>query len=111
MPGHALRSCVLGMRLGEALFLPAARMSNLYYGLLLKDVGCNNNYDHLSEILGDGKHSSRIAGDREESNESSERGLSMFTLFWNTGHGQKSPLRRAANLLHLGIGQRRRSED
>src|SRR5580658_4750809 len=69
MPGHALRSCVLGMRLGEALFLPAARMSNLYYGLLLKDVGCNNNYDHLSEILGEGKPSSRIAGDREKPNE------------------------------------------
>lgn len=109
MPGHALRSCVLGMRLGEALFLPAARMSNLYYGLLLKDVGCNNNFDHLSEILGDSKLSSRIAGKGEESKESSERGLSMFTLMWNTGH--KSPLRRAANLLHLGFAQRRKSED
>ena len=38
MPGHALRTCVLGMRLGEAQFLPPARMSNLYYALLLKDV-------------------------------------------------------------------------
>jgi putative nucleotidyltransferase with HDIG domain len=111
MPGHALRSCVLGMRLGEALFLPAARMSNLFYALLLKDVGCNNNFDHLSEILGDGKPTSRSAGHAEESSERGDRGLSMFTVLWNTGQGQKNPLRRAANMLHLGFAQRRKNED
>ncbi len=109
MPGHALRSCVLGMRLGQALFLPAARMSNLYYGLLLKDVGCNNNFDHRSEILGD-KHPSRSTGDHEDSEQLGQPGLSMFTLLWNTGRDHESPLRRAADLLHLGFAQRRKSE-
>ena len=111
MPGHALRTCVLGMRLGEALFLPAQRMNNLYYGLLLKDVGCNNNFDHMSEILGEGKRSSRTADEAEESNRSEGSGLSMFTVLWNTGHRYQSPLRRAANLLHLGFAQRRKGED
>lgn len=111
MPGHALRSCVLGMRLGEALFLPAARMSNLYYGLLLKDVGCNNNYDHMSEILGENTRSSQLAGNSQDSNQSGASGLSMFTVFWNTGQRQQSPLRRAAGLLHLGFTQRRKNED
>lgn len=110
MPGHALRSCVLGMRLGEALYLPAARMGNLYYALLLKDVGCNNNFDHLTEILGDDKHSSRSEGDKEDGNDQSPRGLSMFTVLWGTGQGHQGPLRRAANLLHLGFGQRRKHE-
>lgn len=111
MPGHALRTCVLGMRLGEALFLPPARMSNLYYGLLLKDVGCNNNFDHMSEILGEEKHSLRTAKNSDASNESGASGMSMFTLLWNTGRRQQSPIRRAASLLHLGFAQRRRSED
>jgi putative nucleotidyltransferase with HDIG domain len=111
MPGHALRTCVLGMRLGEALYLPASRMSNLYYALLLKDVGCNNNYDHLSEILGEDKHSPRSPGQSGDPSQSSQPGLSMFTLLWNTGRGQESPLRRAANLLHLGFANRRKSED
>jgi putative nucleotidyltransferase with HDIG domain len=101
MPGHALRTCVLGMRLGEALYLPATRMSNLYYALLLKDVGCNNNFDHLSEILGEGDRPSRSTGTGEET--TADAGLSTFTLLWNTG-------RRAANLLHLGFAQRRKSE-
>lgn len=110
MPGHALRSCVLGMRLGEALYLPAARMSNLYYSLLLKDVGCNNNFDHRSEILGDDKAIPRIADTEEDVKESGDSGLSMFTILWNTGQRQKNPLRRAANLLHLGFAQRRKTE-
>jgi putative nucleotidyltransferase with HDIG domain len=103
MPGHALRTCVLGMRLGEALFLPASRMSNLYYSLLLKDVGCSSNADHLSEILGDDKSADNADGVKQPS-------LSMFTLLWNTGKRHENPLRRAANLLHLGFAQRRKSE-
>lgn len=111
MPGHALRTCVLGMRLGQALFLPAARMSNLYYGLLLKDVGCNNNFDHMSEILGENKRSSLISDSSEGSNRSSQSRVSMFTVLWNTGPRQQNPLRRAANMLHLGFAHRRKSED
>lgn len=110
MPGHALRSCALGTRLGEALNLPASRMSILYYALLLKDVGCNNNFDHLSEILGNGTHSSRSAGNQEDSNQSGEPRPSMFTALSSAGYRQVHPLRRAANLLHLGFAQRRKSE-
>jgi putative nucleotidyltransferase with HDIG domain len=110
MPGHALRSCVLGMRLGEALSLPASRMSNLYYALLLKDVGCGSNADHLSEILGEDNRSSCSERPTEDAGQSSQRGLSVFTLLWNTGQRQESTLSRAANLLHLGFAQRRKSE-
>ena len=43
VPGHALRSCLLGMRLGASLELAPAQMASLYYALLLKDVGCSSN--------------------------------------------------------------------
>ncbi|HEY0795741.1 MAG TPA: HD domain-containing phosphohydrolase [Acidisarcina sp.] len=52
MPGHAVRTCLLGMRLAEALNLSNDEKSDLYYALLLKDVGCSSNAAHLSEILG-----------------------------------------------------------
>jgi hypothetical protein len=32
-PGHALRSCMIGMRLAEEIGLPAADRSNLFYAL------------------------------------------------------------------------------
>ena len=41
--GHVLRSCLIGMALGERIGLDAERRSELYYGLLLKDAGCSGN--------------------------------------------------------------------
>ena len=38
-PGHTIRTCVIGMRLGEALGLNSEDRSALYYALLLKDAG------------------------------------------------------------------------
>ncbi len=39
MHGHALRSCLLGMRIAEEAGVTPAEKSALYYALLLKDVG------------------------------------------------------------------------
>lgn len=49
--GHALRSCVLGMRIGAAMGLSASHRNGLYYALLLKDIG-GNNAGHMGEIAG-----------------------------------------------------------
>ena len=35
IPGHSLRTCVLGMRLAIALEVPDAELTNLFYALLL----------------------------------------------------------------------------
>jgi putative nucleotidyltransferase with HDIG domain len=50
-PGHTLRSCVIGMRLGEALGLGVADRSALYYALLLKDAGCSSNASRMAALL------------------------------------------------------------
>ena len=52
MPGHSIRTCLLGMRIAEALGLSSDEKSDLYYALLLKDVGCSSNAAHLTEMLG-----------------------------------------------------------
>jgi len=39
MSGHALRSCLLGMRIAEEAGLTPEEKSSLYYALLLKDIG------------------------------------------------------------------------
>lgn len=41
--GHAIRTCLLGMRLAEELGLPSSERSALFYALLLKDLGCSSN--------------------------------------------------------------------
>ncbi|HMD39354.1 MAG TPA: HD domain-containing phosphohydrolase [Candidatus Acidoferrum sp.] len=49
--GHAVRSCLLGMRIAEELGLPAEAQADLYYTLLLKDAGCSSNSSRLYHIL------------------------------------------------------------
>src|SRR5277367_4421063 len=49
--GHAVRSCLLGMRIAEHLGLPAEAQADLYYTLLLKDAGCSSNSSRLYHIL------------------------------------------------------------
>ncbi|HLI78272.1 MAG TPA: HD domain-containing phosphohydrolase [Acidobacteriaceae bacterium] len=55
VPGHSLRTCLLGMRLAEAIGLPADDLTDLYYALLLKDIGCADHVTRLSRIMGDGE--------------------------------------------------------
>jgi putative nucleotidyltransferase with HDIG domain len=49
--GHAVRSCLIGMRLAEELDMPAAERSDLFYALLLKDAGCSSNASQMAALF------------------------------------------------------------
>lgn len=49
-PGHCVRCCLIGMRIGRALRLPEKALWELYYTLLLKDVGCSSNAARICEL-------------------------------------------------------------
>jgi HD-GYP domain-containing protein (c-di-GMP phosphodiesterase class II) len=51
-PGHARRSCLIGMRLADELALDTDARSDLFYALLLKDAGCSANAAHMSALFG-----------------------------------------------------------
>lgn len=51
-PGHSLRCCWIAMHVGQEMGLAAAALSDLYYGTLLKDVGCSSNAARLWELYG-----------------------------------------------------------
>ncbi|HUA71908.1 MAG TPA: HD domain-containing phosphohydrolase [Solirubrobacteraceae bacterium] len=51
-PGHAERSCLIGMRLADELALDASARSDLFYALLLKDAGCSANASHMAALFG-----------------------------------------------------------
>ena len=50
--GHAVRSCAIGMRVGEEIGLDDQTRSSLFYALLLKDAGCSSNAAKLSALFG-----------------------------------------------------------
>ncbi|ADW67235.1 HD-GYP domain-containing protein [Granulicella tundricola] len=51
-PGHALRTCLIGIRIGTEMGLSQDQLSDLYYALLLKDAGCSSNATRLYQIVG-----------------------------------------------------------
>ena len=50
--GHAVRTCLIGMRIADALGLDQAQRSALFYGLLLKDAGCSSNSAKIATLFG-----------------------------------------------------------
>jgi len=54
--GHAARSCVIGMRLGQACGLDEAALADLFHALLLKDVGCSSNAARVHQLAGGRDH-------------------------------------------------------
>lgn len=54
--GHSVRSCLIGMRLGEAAGLGADALGDLYHALLLKDAGCSSNAARLASLFGSDDH-------------------------------------------------------
>ena len=50
-PGHALKSCLIGMRIAGELELDARARSDLFYALLLKDAGCSANSSRMAQVF------------------------------------------------------------
>ena len=50
--GHAVRTCLIGMRIAQGAALPPADRGPLFYALLLKDLGCSSNAARLCSLFG-----------------------------------------------------------
>lgn len=65
--GHCVRCCWIGMQIGQDLGLPDDDLWNLYYTLLLKDLGCSSNAARICQLyLTDDrafKHDFKTVGD------------------------------------------------
>ena len=48
--GHCLRACWIGSHIGRALGLSPQDREDLYYTLLLKDLGCSSNAARICEL-------------------------------------------------------------
>ena len=48
--GHCVRCCWIGMHIGHKLALPTEQLWELYYALLLKDLGCSSNASRICEL-------------------------------------------------------------
>lgn len=52
LPGHALRTAYIAMRVADSMHLPAHERATLFYASFLKDAGCSSNAAAVSRIFG-----------------------------------------------------------
>jgi putative nucleotidyltransferase with HDIG domain len=100
--GHAIRSCIIGMRIAEELQLSPQERSDLYYALLLKDSGCTTNAARMHKILGSDEIKAKREVKFEDWTKPSLSGLRY--LLRNVLPG-KSFARRLAKSVELGLQQ------
>lgn len=98
--GHCIRTCWIGFKIGQALGLSKKALNDLYYTLLLKDLGCSSNAARICELY--------EADDRafKQGYKTVGNGLAatLHFVFAKTAQG-RTPLRRAAaigNILKNG---------
>jgi HD-GYP domain-containing protein (c-di-GMP phosphodiesterase class II) len=50
-PGHAVRTCAIGMRIAEEIGLQEDTRGDLFYALLMKDAGCSANSARMAALF------------------------------------------------------------
>ena len=111
VPGHALRSCLLGMRIAEVLGLPTESLMQLYYALLLKDVGCSSNAARMCTIVGGDDRAVKAGVKLEDWTKPHKPRLSTLRLLWNTVLPGASVAQRAARIAKIGLTQHKNNEE
>ncbi len=112
VPGHALRSCLLGMRLGMELGFSPIALADLYHALLLKDVGCSSNAARMCQILGGGDDRAVKSGIKlEDWTRPDKPRLSTLRLLWNNVSPEENPMRRLGRIVRVGFTQHANNEE
>lgn len=107
VPGHAIRSCLLGMKLAGHLGLLEAESTSLYYALLLKDVGCSSNSAKMCELIGGDdramKHDVKLLDWTRPS-------AGAVMALWRNALPGAPAWRKAGRILRLGMTRNQQNE-
>ena len=102
VPGHALRSCLLGMRLGRELGFSPIAMADLYHALILKDIGCSSNAARICQIIGGGDDRAvKSAVKFEDWSDPGLPSLGTVRMMWQNILPGGSPLSKFAHILRV----------
>lgn len=109
LPGHSLRCCLLGMRIGTAAGLNFKELASLYYALQMKDAGCSSNAARMSTMVGGGddralKHAAKLADWRRPD-------LPYLHALWRQCRPQEPLLRRIQQLFQLATSAENHTQD
>jgi putative nucleotidyltransferase with HDIG domain len=103
--GHAVRSCLLGMRIAREAQIDASELTDLYYALLLKDIGCSSNAARMCQIVGGDDIVMKAGAKLMDWTSPRTPKLSTLKLLWKTVLPEAGPARRIAHIVEMGRTQ------
>jgi hypothetical protein len=106
--GHAVKPCLLGMRIAEILNVSVEARSDLYYALLLKDAGCSSDAARMYEIFGGDERAAKKEVKTTDWSRVTFEGLEY--LMRNVMPG-RSRLDRVIAIAHIAINRKDQSTE
>jgi putative nucleotidyltransferase with HDIG domain len=111
VPGHAVRSCILGMRIAREFGLPQGQLAALYYALLLKDAGCSNNAARMCEIVGGDDRTMKNGAKLQDWTKPHKPSFEALRLLWHEVLPDSSPMERLGRILRIGMDRHRNNAE
>ena len=111
IPGHALRTCILGMRIADAIQLPVRQQMSLHSASMLKDVRFGSQSARLSQNTG--VDSPYLIKDvkRPRWTMPQRPTLDAVRLLWSEALPESSALQRLGRIGKIALTQHRNSPD
>ena len=101
-PGHAIRTCLLGMRIAANMRLGVSDSADLYYALLLKDMGCSTNASLLCELVGG---DDRLIKRQARLEDWTRASFSSVRMLWRNSRPGARLMERLGRLVNMAVHQ------
>jgi putative nucleotidyltransferase with HDIG domain len=111
VPGHALRTCILGMRIAEAAKLSQDQIPALYHALLLKDVGCSSNAARMCQIVGGDDRVVKNGAKLQDWTQPHKPTLDTLKMLWAQVLPRASALKRLTRIGKIALNQHETNEE
>lgn len=105
VPGHAIRSCLLAVRLAMAVGVDETTISDLYYASLLKDVGCSSNSARMCQIVGGDDRAVKAGAKLADWTQPFKPAPSTLKMLWKQVLPGASVLEKSARLIKIAATQ------
>src|ERR1700678_4112284 len=109
--GHALRTCLLGMRIAQELKLPSDQTNGLYFALLMKDIGCSSNASRMCQIVGGDDRAVKAGVKFEDWTRPLKPHLSTLKLLWTNVLPHSGAAAKVARILQIGLAQQKNNRE
>jgi HD-GYP domain-containing protein (c-di-GMP phosphodiesterase class II) len=111
VPGHAIRSCLLALRVALKAGLGHGSLSDLYHASLLKDVGCSSNSARMCQIVGGDDRVVKAGAKLADWTQPLRPELSTLKLLWKQVLPEASPLRKGVRIAKIAADQHKNNRE